>query len=33
MVHLTCMGQIKDVCRMLVEKPEGHRPLGRSSHS
>jgi hypothetical protein len=32
MVHLTCMGQMRDVCRMLVGKSEGHRPLKRSKH-
>jgi hypothetical protein len=26
------MGQGRDVCRVLVEKPEGKRPLGRHKH-
>jgi hypothetical protein len=26
------MGEKRDVCRVLVVKPEGKRPLGRPSH-
>jgi hypothetical protein len=26
------MGEKRNVCRLLVGKPEGKRPLGRSSH-
>jgi len=28
--HVTRMGERKDMYRVLVEKPEGKRPLGRS---
>jgi hypothetical protein len=27
-----CMGEKKNICRMLVGKPEGKRPLGRCRH-
>jgi hypothetical protein len=27
--HVSCMGEEKKVYRILVEKPEGKRPLGR----
>jgi hypothetical protein len=27
--HLACMGESKGAYRVLVEKPEGRRPLGR----
>jgi hypothetical protein len=27
--HVTCMGERKNACRILVGKPEGKRPLGR----
>jgi len=28
--HVACMGESKDVYRVLVRKSEGNRPLGRS---
>ena len=30
--HVARMGEGRDVCRVLVGKPEGRRPLGRSRH-
>jgi hypothetical protein len=27
--HVACMGEESNVCRVLMEKPEGKRPLGR----
>jgi len=27
--HVVCMGEERGVCRVLVGKPEGKRPLGR----
>jgi len=30
--HIACMGERTGVCRVLVEKPEGKRPLGRPRH-
>jgi hypothetical protein len=30
--HVGRMGEIRDVYGVLVEKPEGKRPLGRSRH-
>ena len=30
--HKARMGERKGVCRVLVGKPEGKRPLGRSRH-
>jgi len=27
--HVACMGERRGVCRVLVGKPEGKRPLGR----
>jgi len=30
--HAACMGERKGVYRVLVEKPEGKRPLGRPGH-
>ena len=27
--HVACMGEERGVCRVLVDKPEGKRPLGR----
>jgi hypothetical protein len=27
--HVALMGEKKNVCRLLVGKPEGRRPLGR----
>ena len=30
--HVARMGEERDVCRVLVGKPEGKRPLGRSRH-
>jgi len=27
--HVACVGERKDVCRVLVGKPEGRRLLGR----
>jgi hypothetical protein len=27
--HVACMGERRGVCRVLVGKPEGNRPLGR----
>jgi len=28
-VHVACMGEGRSVCRVLVGKPEGKKPLGR----
>jgi hypothetical protein len=30
--HVARMGEKKGVCRVLMEKPEGKRPLGRPRH-
>jgi hypothetical protein len=30
--HVACMGEGRGVYRVLVEKPEGRRPLGRPRH-
>jgi len=30
--HVACMGESRGVCRVLVWKPEGNRPLGRPRH-
>jgi hypothetical protein len=30
--HVTCMGEGRNVYRVLVGKPEGKRPLGRPRH-
>jgi len=30
--HLACMGEERGVCRVLVGKPEGKRPLPRPRH-
>jgi len=30
--HVACMGEEKRMYRVLVEKPEGRRPLGRPRH-
>jgi hypothetical protein len=30
--HVACMGEDRGVYRLLVEKPEGKRPLGRPRH-
>jgi hypothetical protein len=30
--HVTCMGEGRGVCRVLVGKPEGKRPLRRPRH-
>jgi hypothetical protein len=30
--HVARMGEGRNVCRVLVGKPEGKRPLGRPSH-
>ena len=30
--HVARMGEERGVCRILVGKPEGKRPLGRPSH-
>ena len=30
--HVACMGERSGVYRVLVEKPEGKRPLGRPRH-
>jgi hypothetical protein len=27
--HVACMGEVRNLSRVLVEKPEGRRPLGR----
>jgi hypothetical protein len=32
MGHVACMGKKKKVCRVLVGKSEGKRPLGRPRH-
>ena len=29
MGHVACMGEWRGVCKVLVGKPEGKRPLGR----
>jgi hypothetical protein len=31
--HVACMGEGRGVCRVLVGKPEGKRPLGRPRRS
>jgi hypothetical protein len=30
--HVARMGEMRNVCRLLVGKPEGKRPLGRQRH-
>ena len=30
--HVACMGERRGIYRVLVWKPEGKRPLGRSRH-
>jgi len=30
--HVACMGERRDIYRILVEKPERKRPLGRTRH-
>jgi hypothetical protein len=30
--HVACMGEERGVYRVLIGRPEGKRPLGRSSH-
>jgi hypothetical protein len=30
--HVACMGEERNVYRVLMEKPEGKRPLGRQRH-
>jgi len=30
--HVACVGEKRCVCRVLVGKPEGKKPLGRSMH-
>ena len=30
--HVARMGEGRDICRVLMGKPEGKRPLGRPSH-
>ena len=30
--HVTCIGERRGACRVLVRKPEGKRPLGRPRH-
>jgi hypothetical protein len=30
--HVACMGEWRNMCRVLVGKPEGKRPLERSRH-
>jgi len=30
--HVARMGEEREVCRVLLEKPEGRRPLGRPRH-
>jgi hypothetical protein len=30
--HVVCMGEGRAVCRVLVGRPEGNRPLGRPRH-
>jgi hypothetical protein len=30
--HVACMGKKRNVCRLLVGKPEGKRPLGRPKY-
>jgi hypothetical protein len=30
--HVAHIGESRGVCRVLVEKPEGKRPLGRPKH-
>jgi hypothetical protein len=27
--YVACMGEVRNVCRVLMGKPEGKRPLGR----
>jgi hypothetical protein len=31
--HVACMGEIRNVYKILVGKPEGKRPLERTRHS
>jgi len=30
--HVACMEEMRNACNILVGKPEGKRPLGRSMH-
>jgi hypothetical protein len=30
--HVTCVGRVRNTYQILVRKPEGKRPLGRSVH-
>jgi hypothetical protein len=30
--HVVCTGEERKMCRVLVEKPEGTRPLGKPKH-
>jgi len=30
--HVACMGERRGICRVLLGKPEGKRPLGRPRH-
>jgi hypothetical protein len=30
--HVACMGEGRNLCRVLVGKPEGKRPVGRQKH-
>jgi hypothetical protein len=30
--HMACMGEKRNVCKVLMGKPEGKRPLGRPRH-
>jgi hypothetical protein len=30
--HVTCMGEMRNTCKILVGKPEGKRSLKRSRH-
>jgi hypothetical protein len=30
--HVACVGEEREVYKVLVEKPEGKRPLGRPRH-
>jgi len=32
LVHVVSTGERRHACKILVGKPEGKRPLGRSSH-
>jgi hypothetical protein len=30
--HVSCMGEMRNVCKILVGKPQGKRPQGKSRH-